>query len=369
MGHHRGGIDPHDEQRRPAEELDEREPLHHRRHAREIAHEIAEDARPGHRGDHPGEAIGGEQAGQQIELLLQLQREDQRPQRRAADQPGQARADRGGRGRMRGGRRLSVERRDLLGRIFAGGEHGPQHGEQQRRAAQIEAPAHRIGQGAADRDIGHTAPVEQPGRGRSDHRAGADERRLDRIAGGVLAPVEHVADKCAERLHRDVERRIEHPEQQHRGEQHRRIGHGEQRQRRQHRAGQEIGSPAAKAAPGPVRIMADDRLDEQPGQRGGDPQQRQIVNLDAQRLEDTAHVRILQREADLDAEEAEADVPQPDEPLARPPPGRSHRRRALAAGATKRIASPPPGASAIVSVSPFFTGLLSIVIAWRASVR
>ncbi len=321
MRHHRRGIDPHDEQRRPAEELDERQPLHHRRHAREIAHEIAEDARPGHRGNHPGEAIGGEQPGQQIEFLLQLQRKDQRAERRAADQPGQARADRGGRGRMRGGRRLAVERRDLIGRIFTGGEHGPQHGEQQRRAAQIEAPAHCIRQAAARRDIGHAEPVEQERRGRSDHRAGADERRLDRIAGRVLALVEHVAHECAERLHRDVERGVEHPEQQRRGEQHRRIGHGEQRQRRQHRAGQEIGAAPAQTAPGPVRIMADDRLDEQPGQRGGDPQQREVVDALAQRLEDATHVRVLQREADLDAEEAEADVPQPGEPLARPPPG------------------------------------------------
>ncbi len=41
-----------------------------------------------------------------------------------------------------------------------------------------------------------------------------------------------------------------------------------------------------------------------------------------------------------------------------PVPGRIYRFLA----ATKRIASPPPGASAIVSVSPFFTCRCSIVI-------
>ena len=62
--------------------------------------------------------------------------------------------------------------------------------------------------------------------------------------------------------------------------------------------------------------MADDRLYEQAGQRRRDPQQRQIVQALAQRLEDAAHIRVLQREADLDAEEAEADVPQPGPALA-----------------------------------------------------
>ena len=58
-------------------------------------------------------------------------------------------------------------------------------------------------------------------------------------------------------------------------------------------------------------MMADDRLDEQAGQRRGDPQRGQIVEAGAKRLEDARHVRVLQREADLDAEEAERNVPQP----------------------------------------------------------
>src|SRR3546814_20640013 len=56
--------------------------------------------------------------------------------------------------------------------------------------------------------------------------------------------------------------------------------------------------------------MADDRLDEQPGQRRGDPQARQLLDILANRLEDAAHIRILQREADLDSEKAQAENPQ-----------------------------------------------------------
>src|SRR3546814_2723204 len=51
--------------------------------------------------------------------------------------------------------------------------------------------------------------------------------------------------------------------------------------------------------------MADDRLDEQPGQRRRDPQARQSLDILAERLEDAAHIGVLEREADLEAEEAE----------------------------------------------------------------
>src|SRR3546814_16732882 len=46
------------------------------------------------------------------------------------------------------------------------------------------------------------------------------------------------------------------------------FGHDEQRDRGEDRAGEEIGAAAAEATePGAVAHMADDRLDEQPGQR------------------------------------------------------------------------------------------------------
>jgi len=50
---------------------------------------------------------------------------------------------------------------------------------------------------------------------------------------------------------------------------------------------------------------------------GGTMTARQVVEAGAERLEDPAHVRILKREADLDPEEAERDVPQRRERLVR----------------------------------------------------
>ena len=65
--------------------------------------------------------------------------------------------------------------------------------------------------------------------------------------------------------------------------------------------------------------MADQRLDDQPGYRPGDPQQGKRVDIAAERLEDAADVRVLQAERDLDPEESERDVPQSGQGLARPP--------------------------------------------------
>src|SRR5205085_12164697 len=71
------------------------------------------------------------------------------------------------------------------------------------------------------------------------------------------------------------------------------------------------------AEPGLVRQVADDRLDQQAGERRRDPQGREIVEARSQRLEDPAHVRILEREADLYAEKTEGDIPQPGKRLPR----------------------------------------------------
>jgi hypothetical protein len=66
-----------------------------------------------------------------------------------------------------------------------------------------------------------------------------------------------------------------------------RIGHDEERQRSEYRAHQEIWTAAAQAIPGPVYIVD-----------GG-----------AERLEDAADVRVLQREPHLDPEKTETHIP------------------------------------------------------------
>src|SRR3546814_21196219 len=54
--------------------------------------------------------------------------------------------------------------------------------------------------------------------------------------------------------------------------------HDEQRDRGEDRAREKVRAAASEPAePGPVAHMADDRLDQQPGQRCGDPQARQLL--------------------------------------------------------------------------------------------
>src|SRR3546814_16820950 len=79
------------------------------------------------------------------------------------------------------------------------------------------------------------------------------------------------------------------------------LGHRHQRERREDRTRKEIGSPPPQSSPGAVTVMADQRLDEQPGDRPRNPEDREIVDRRAQRLEDAADIGALEREPALDA--------------------------------------------------------------------
>jgi malonyl CoA-acyl carrier protein transacylase len=63
--------------------------------------------------------------------------------------------------------------------------------------------------------------------------------------------------------------------------------------------------------------MPDHRLHQQPGQRRGHPQHRQTFDPAAQRLEHPAHIGVLQRKTDLDAEKADAEATQAEKGPAR----------------------------------------------------
>jgi hypothetical protein len=71
--------------------------------------------------------------------------------------------------------------------------------------------------------------------------------------------------------------------------------------------------------PGAVAPMPDQRLDEQPGDRRRDPQDRQLVELGTERLEDPAGAAVLQSPDDLHSEQAAAHVPDLPDRQPRPP--------------------------------------------------
>ena len=66
------------------------------------------------------------------------------------------------------------------------------------------------------------------------------------------------------------------------------------------------GSTAAPAgAPGPVADRADQRLDEQTGDRPGEVEDRELLGLGADQQEQRVHRRLGEAEAELDPEEPE----------------------------------------------------------------
>jgi hypothetical protein len=210
------------------------------------------------------------------------------------------------------GRRLlfTFERRQISGRFFFRGENGVHHRAEERRGADVERVAHRVGDRA--RCTGrHAEPVgEHPGRGRGQHRPQSDEQTLHREPAGTRTRGQQIRDERAERFHRDVDRGIENPEQPRRHPQGTRVGHRNQRQRTQDGANQKEWSPAPEARrPGAVTQVSDDGLHDQSGQRRRQPQHRNLVGTGAKVFVDGAHVGHLQSPAELNAEEAEAHVP------------------------------------------------------------
>ena len=227
LGHHRRGVDPHDEQCRPTEELHQRKPLHHVGHAGEIA----DDARqhigaaplPGQRNANAADdAVGRQQRAQQQDFLLQGKPVDRQHHGEPGPDPHRAayialacqRTN-----RVLGRRFLGMRKGGLLfGTVFARGDDGPQDRTEQRQPAAPEAPFHRVGNSAVGSEIAYPELFEEPREDRTDYRTGTDECGLHRIARCVLVGVEHVAHESAKRFHRDIERGIEQP-QHRRGEQ------------------------------------------------------------------------------------------------------------------------------------------------------
>ena len=131
---------------------------------------------------------------------------------------------------------VSPKRGHLFRRIFARRQHGPKHRQEQRGGPEPEAPSNRLRNSAAPQRVRDPEMVQQPRKDRADDGARSDEGGLHRVAGGVLVLAQHVADEGPERLHRNVEAGVQHP-QQHRGHQQLdRHRHQEQRQRREQRA-------------------------------------------------------------------------------------------------------------------------------------
>ena len=200
--------------------------------------------------------------------------------------------------------------RQFLGAVLARAVDRPHDRTEQDHGADIKGKADGIGYLPRRSGIGDAQPVaHHPRQCRGDHRAQRDEETLHHVARGTLTGRQHVADEGPERFHGDVDGCIQNPQRPRRHPQRRRIGHHHQRQRREYGPEEEIRPPPPEKIPGAVAHVADDGLHHQARQRCCHPEQRQRVHVRPQGLEDPAGVGVLEREPELDAQKAEAHVP------------------------------------------------------------
>ena len=128
------------------------------------------------------------------------------------------------------------------------------------------------------RVIADAGARQQPRQHARDDRAHADEEALHRVAGRALRGRQLVADERAERLHRNIDRCVQDPQQPGGDPQRRRVRHQHERDRSKDRADQKIGPASSEPRPGAIRAVADDRLHDQPGERRRNPQQRNLLD-------------------------------------------------------------------------------------------
>ncbi|XWK65422.1 hypothetical protein RBB80_17055 [Tunturiibacter gelidiferens] len=150
---------------------------------------------------------------------------------------------------------------------------------------------------------------EEPGECGRDDGAEADEEALHGEAASALAFGKDVCDEGTKWLHADVDGGIEDPEHAGGHPEAGAVGHEEEHEGAEDGSDEKVGAAAAEWAPGVVAGVADDGLDEQAGEWGGEPQDGDLIGAGSEVLVDGTHVGHLEAPSELNAEEAEAHIP------------------------------------------------------------
>ena len=205
---------------------------------------------------------------------------------------------------------LAEERFDILWRVFRCRQDGDENGEEERAGADIKGESDRGGDVSLGGFHRHAEVVaEDPRQGRGDDGAESDEQTLHGEALFALLLGKFIGHEGAERLHRYIDRGIEDPEQADGHPKDRRVGHGDQGGRGDERADQEIRAAPPHTIPRAIAEVADDGLDDETGQRCGDPEEGKLLGFGSEEGVDGRHVGHLQTPAELDSEEPEGHVP------------------------------------------------------------
>ena len=201
---------------------------------------------------------------------------------------------------------LGAQLRQLLvaGRQLGGADDRHQDGGDRAHGPEDERADDPVGDAGRGRPGDEGLEDEQRDVGQRDPEAG--EEALGEEALGQLGRRQPVGDERPVGLHRGVVADVEQPQQQHG-----RPDGGDEREQEQADAAadrpgdEERLAPPPPRAPRPVRERADQRLDEQAGDRPGQVEDRQLVGAGAEVVVDRVHGGLLHAEAVLDAEEPE----------------------------------------------------------------
>ena len=156
---------------------------------------------------------------------------------------------------------LALELFYVLGRIFLRGKNSPQDGQEKNDRADLKSILDRQRNAARRRPL-YARPAKEVWKNARQCCAEADKEALHDKARRALFRSELVGDEGAERLHADVDARVQNPEQPGSHPQRRGVRHDKERDARKDCADEKVGPPPSQRPPRSVAHRADDGLDD-----------------------------------------------------------------------------------------------------------
>ena len=198
------------------------------------------------------------------------------------------------------------------GGIFPGRQNRPEDGQKKDHGSDRKGYVYRLGNGLSGSGHGtHAEVVSEPARqlGRNDG-PGPDKNGLHGKTHSPLLFWQKIRHEGPERLHADVRRGIQDPEKACGHPERPGMWHQQESEGGKNGSQQKIRPPSAQhRMPGSIAHRADHRLNDEAGQRGRQPEERQLALLGPEILVDRGHVPHLEAPAKLDPEKSERHVP------------------------------------------------------------
>ncbi len=196
------------------------------------------------------------------------------------------------------------------------GQHSPENAKEKDNGSDGKGEVDGLGdrvigrRGRGDTELG-VKPAREFG---GEDGSSTDEDALHGKADGALAFGEEIGDKGAEGFHADIDGGIEDPEETCGHPEGAGAGHKEEGEGGEDGSDEEVGaSPTEDRVPSAVAEVADNGLDNQASDGGGEPEEGESRFGSAEVFINRAHVTHLEAPTELDAKEAERHIPDGEE--------------------------------------------------------